>query len=74
MNIMNYYHLINIGAQQAAAQGFFVGMQQMNAFPCFHGSGQLRNVYAIIEKERIACAKMRYPAWFEPASEWNNIP
>ena len=27
-----------------------------------------------IEEERIAEAKDTYPAWFEPASEWDKMP
>ena len=32
-----------------------------------------RNVYAIIEEQRIEKAKADYPGWFEPASEWDKI-
>ena len=68
-----------LNAQQATAQ--INSLAHQNAAADLYQSGLTayglnpeRNIFAVIEEQRIAKAKADYPAWFESAREWDKIP
>ena len=61
-------HYLNPQAQNESMQWAWIQQATM-----FDGDGY-RNIFDALEGERIARAKEKYPAWFEDAAQWNEMP
>ena len=57
----NYFQWVNLQ---------MLSQQQLQVAAIYNNQLQ----QAFIEEQRIAKAKSEYPAWFEPAREWDKIP